>query len=136
MKGPLLLTHVFPYQSILIDARTICNLYSQKREGRQVLQAHKENGKSAATLDLEIIILSEVKDKYHMIPLISELKYDKNELIYEIEKDLHREQTCGCQRDWKEGRDGLGVWGLAMQTKQQGPAVEHMEQYSITCDKP
>ena len=71
-----------------------------------------------------------------MIPLISELKYDKNELIYEIEIDSHREQTCGCQRDWKEGRDGLGVWGLAMQTKQQGPAVEHMEQYSITCDKP
>ena len=25
------------------------------------------------------------------------LKYDTNELIYEIETDSHREQTCTCQ---------------------------------------
>ena len=40
------------------------------------------------------------------------------------------------------GRDGLGVWGWQMQTitqrmdKQQGPAAEHWEVYSIPCDKP
>ena len=43
----------------------------------------------------------------------------------------HREQTYGCQG--VGGRDGLGVWGLEMQTsihrmnKQQGPAVQHGE---------
>ena len=39
------------------------------------------------------------------------LKYDTNELIYETETDLHREQTCGCQAgggggggmDWEFG---------------------------------
>ena len=50
----------------------------------------------------------------------------------------HREQTCGCQG----GGSGLGVWDQQMQTvinkmdKQQGPAVQHRELYSISCDKP
>ena len=39
-----------------------------------------------------------------------------------------------------EGRDGLGVWDEQMQTseyrinKQQGPAVEPSQLYSISCD--
>ena len=52
-------------------------------------------------MDIEIIILSEVnqkdKDKYHMISLILDLKYDTDELIYEAETDpqRHRDQTYG-----------------------------------------
>ena len=46
---------------------------------------------AATWMDLEIIILSEVsqkkKDKYHMISLMWNLKYDTNELIYETETD-------------------------------------------------
>ena len=44
---------------------------------------------AATWMDLEIIILSEVsqkeKDKYHMISLMWNLKYDTNELIYETD---------------------------------------------------
>ena len=28
----------------------------------------------------------------------------------------HREQTCGCQGEGGQGRDGLGVWHQQMQT--------------------
>ena len=43
---------------------------------------------AATLMDLEIIILSEVKldkDKYHMMSHIWNLKYNTNELIYETE---------------------------------------------------
>ena len=46
---------------------------------------------AATWMDLEIILLSKVsqkeKDKYHMISLLWNLKYDTNELIYETETD-------------------------------------------------
>ena len=66
------------------------------------------------------------------------LKYDTNELIYETERDRHREQTCGCQGGGGWERDKLGVWDQQMQTiiyrmdKQQGPTVQHRELYSIS----
>ena len=54
----------------------------------------------------------------------------------------HREQTGGCQG----GGGGRGMewefWDQQMQTgiyrmdKQQGPAVQHRELYSVSCDKP
>ena len=38
------------------------------------------------------------------------LKYDTNELIYEIETDIeHRLVVAKGEGEW--GRDGLGVWG-------------------------
>ena len=52
----------------------------------------------------------------------------------------YREQTCGCQGRGEVG-DGMGAWDQQMQTtiysmdKQQGPIVEHMDLYSISCDK-
>ena len=60
------------------------------------------------------------------------------------QKQTHRrrEQTCGCQGGGGWGKDGVGVWDQQMQTitykmdKQQGPAVQHRELYSISCDKP
>ena len=42
---------------------------------------------AATWIDLEIIILSmSVKDKYHMISLISLIKNDTKELVYKTEK--------------------------------------------------
>ena len=57
---------------------------------------------SATWMDLEIIILSEVKsDRERQIPYdityLWNLKYGPNEPIYETETDRHRDQTCGCQ---------------------------------------
>ena len=56
-------------------------------------------------MNLEVIILSEVsqkeKDKYHMISHIWNLKYNTNELMYEIETHRHRQQACSCQ-SWGE----------------------------------
>ena len=54
----------------------------------------------------------------------------------------HREQICGCQGGGGWGMDGVGIWVQQMQTiiyrmdKQQGPAIQHKELYSISCDKP
>ena len=51
----------------------------------------------------------------------------------------HREQTVVAKG---LGREGLGVWDQQMQTsvyrmdKQQGPTVQHREQYSVSYDKP
>ena len=46
---------------------------------------------AAMWIDLEIVTLGEVsqkeKDKYHMLSHIWKLKYNTNELIYEIERD-------------------------------------------------
>ena len=63
----------------------------------------------ATSMDLEIIILSEVsqreEDKYHMISLTyGILKNDINELTKQKETHRHREQTYGYQRGW----GGLG----------------------------
>ena len=56
---------------------------------------------AAMWIDLEIVILGEVsqkeKDKYHMISHIWNLKYNTNELMYEIETHRHTEYSCGCQ---------------------------------------
>ena len=41
-------------------------------------------------------------------PIIWNLNYDTNELIYEKEIHKHKEQTCGCQASGEWGRD----WGL------------------------
>ena len=62
--------------------------------------------------------------------------------LFTKQKQIHKEQTGGCQGGEGWGRDGLGVWGQRMQTiiyrmdKQQGPTVQHRELYSISCDKP
>ena len=54
----------------------------------------------------------------------------------------HREQTCGCQVGGRVGEGWIGSLGLAdtnyfySMYKQQGPTVQHREQYSISCDKP
>ena len=92
-------------------------------------------------IDLQIVILNEIsqkeKDKYHDITYMWNLKYDTNELIYEIDSQIYREQTCGCQGEgW-----GLGVWDQQMQTiiyrmDKQGLIVQHRELYSISRNKP
>ena len=74
---------------------------------------------AATRMDLEMIILSEVKsdkDRYD-IAYIWNLKYDTNELIYETETDSghrNREENSGCQ--------GLGVQGN-WQTQVKGDKI-------------
>ena len=70
------------------------------------------------------------------------LKYDTNELIYEIETDsqTQRKKKLMVIKGW--GRDKLGVSDQQIQTtiykidKQQGPIVQHRKIYSITYNKP
>ena len=67
-------------------------------------------------MDLEIIILSEVRKKktntiwYH---LYVESKIQQNELAYETETDSDREQTCGCQEGGGVGEGWFAKLGLA-----------------------
>ena len=54
----------------------------------------------------------------------------------------YREQTCGCQRRAGVGKRRTGSLRLAeakylqRMNKQQGPTVQHREQYSISKGKP
>ena len=99
----------------------------------------------AAWMKLESLILNDVshneKDKCHMIsPYMQNLNYGTNEPIYRTEETHgHREQTCGCQ--W--GGRGSGMnreFGVSNAnfafgvSKQRGPAVQHRQLHTITCD--
>ena len=73
---------------------------------------------AATRIDLEIIILSEVKsERERQIPyditVTWNLKYDTNELNYKTETDSYREQICGCQGGSGAGEDWAGSLGLA-----------------------
>ena len=60
--------------------------------------------------DLEIIILSEDKDKYY-ITYIRYLKNSTNELIYETETESQTEEKLMVTKgDCRGGGDKLGVW--------------------------
>ena len=77
---------------------------------------------AATSIDLEIIILSEVsqteKDKYHMISLICGISNTIQINISTKQKQTyrHREQPFGCQGGEGLGSDGLGVWDSQRQT--------------------
>ena len=62
---------------------------------------------AAAWLDLEIIILSEVrkKDKYHMISLLCGISHTTQMNLFTNQKQTHRhrKQTYGCQTEKGEG---------------------------------
>ena len=51
-----------------------------------------------------------------------------------------REQTCGCQGRGEVGEGMIGSLGLADANyyirldKQQGPIIQHIDLYSISCD--
>ena len=51
-----------------------------------------------------------------------------------------REQTCGCQGRGEVAEEMIGSLGLADANyyiwldKQQGPIIQHMDLYSISCD--
>ena len=79
-------------------------------------------------MDLEIVILSEVKDKYHMI--LPTKKKDTNELLCRTETNSQTLKTnLWLPKGQVAGRDGLGVWDWHMHivvcgiTAQRGPAV-------------
>ena len=59
------------------------------------------------------------------------------------QKQTHKENRLMVAKgEAQEGKEGLGAWGQQMETsiyrieKQQGPSVQHREQYSISCDRP
>ena len=72
-----------------VDKEDVVYIY-----GMEYYSAKKKNEImpfAATQMDLEIVRLSEVskteKDRYHMTPHMWNLKYDRNELIYETETD-------------------------------------------------
>ena len=68
---------------------------------------------AATWMDLEIIILSEVRKRRQIpygITYMWNLKYDTNKLIYKTETDLHRKQTYCYQRVEGVGGIKLRVW--------------------------
>ena len=79
-----------------------------------------------------------------VLTFMGNLKYDTNEPILQNRNRLtDRENTLVVAKrgeGWR--RDGLGVSDSQMQTimfrmdKQQSPAVQHRELYSISCNKP
>ena len=62
--------------------------------------------------------------------------------VKQKQTDRHREQTYGCQGGGGWGTNEVGGWDQQIQTivyrmdKQQGPTVQHREQYSISYGKP
>ena len=54
----------------------------------------------------------------------------------------HREETGGCQGGGARKSDGVEGWEQQIQAfiyrtdKQQGPAIQHTELFSVSCDKP
>ena len=97
---------------------------------------------AAAWIDLEIIILHEVRERQiSYITYMQNLKKDTNELIYKTETDSQTSKiNLWLQRGSVGVKEGLGAWGLAYahyvyrMDSQWGPAVQDMEIYSIFCD--
>ena len=79
-----------------------------------VIKKNKIMPLAATWMQLEIIILSEVrqkeKDKYD-ITYMWNLKYGTNELIYKTETDSQRSDLWLPRGERGRERDGLGVWG-------------------------
>ena len=76
---------------------------------------------AATWMELEIIILSEVKSEgERQIPYITymqNLKYDTNEAVCKTETASQmQEQTCSCQGGEGRRLHGLGVRGWQMKT--------------------
>ena len=104
---------------------------------------------AATWMDLEIIILSEVKSERERqipydIPYMWNLKQDTNELFYKTETDSQTQKANLWLPKGKGGwgRDKLGVGNQQIQTtiyeidKQHGSTVQHRELYSISYNKP
>ena len=72
---------------------------------------------AATEMDLEIIILSGVRQTPYDITYTWNLKYDTKELICETETDSQTQRTdLWLPRGGGWGRDGLRVWDQQMQT--------------------
>ena len=67
------------------------------------------------------------------------LKYDKNELIYEAETNSQTQRTdFAVAKGEREERwsGSLELTGAYMQNgQQQSPTVQHSKKYSVFCDK-
>ena len=64
-------------------------VYTHTHNG--ILLRHKENKMmpfAATQMDLDIILLNEILQKFHMVTLICEIKKNEtNELVYKTERD-------------------------------------------------
>ena len=96
----------------------------------------------AISVDLETIILSEIREQERQIPYITQtiwnLRCGTNEFIHDTETDSQREQACGCQgvEGWTGSLESAYGSYYIENTKQQGPAALHGKLYSVCCDKP
>ena len=94
---------------------------------------------AATQMDLEIIILSEVRKRQisHDNTYTQDLKYDTNEFIYETETDLQTQITLIVDKEegWIRSLELAGA-KYYIQDKQQSPTVQHRELLSISHDKP
>ena len=95
-------------------------------------------------MDQKAIILNEVERKrqYRMLSFIGRIQIMTQMNLYTKKKQIHREDTYGCQggRGWRT--DELEGWGQQMQTiisgmntQQSLLTVQHRELYKISYDK-
>ena len=76
--------------------------YTEKIEYYSVIKKNEIMPFAATWIDLEIVILSEVKEKYCMISLII-LKNGTNELIYKTETGSENDLIVTMGEGWGEG---------------------------------
>ena len=98
---------------IYIYTHTHIHTYTHTQSG--ILLSHKKNKImpfAATWMDLEIIILSEVRERQiilYDIRYMWNLKYDTNELIYKTEIESQTKKINLWLPKGKQGRDKLGV---------------------------
>ena len=67
--------------------------YVYTMQNYSAIEKEQDNAFAATQMDLEIIILSEVREESHMILCVKSLKNDTNELIYKTEIDIQTQKT-------------------------------------------
>ena len=121
-----------------VHTRTRAHTYTHTLEYYSAIKNNEIMPFAATQMDLEIIILNEVRKRkqnaiwYHLY--VESKIQEKSTYLQNKNRFIYREQTCGCQ----EGGERNGSLGLAEVNyytqwldKQQGPAVQHREIQSI-----
>ena len=67
--------------------KSVVYIYIHTQEYYSTIKRNEIRPFAATWVDLEIITVSECKDKYHMITYMRNLKYNTNEFIYKTKAD-------------------------------------------------